>query len=522
LDWLLEALAPAGDIARRDRGGRAAFGPGDETAARAAIAAVHAAAAAAGDEAVDAIRAAIRFAGDPGPVIASAANGDLPDDVALFEAARFLEGLERARSLCGAPGFEAVRPPAVDPDLIARFALGRSEASAFYLSDRFDDALAEARRAAERAEFAFERSRERLAARVAAAAGLESIRPGEFILLRAQLREAPPGVHVIRETPAYWLCELTLDEPALAALAERDAARARVAHAEERVRAGMRDALRSREGELRDARAALGRLDDFTARVRFAQRYATCVPEIDASGVEVAGAVFLPLAERVEANGGRYTPISFALEDACILTGPNMGGKSAALRACGFVAACVLLGVPPPAARVRLPLFDQIAWLGLGGERSGERLLSAFGSEVVELRDALDRPARRRLLLVDEFARSTTPAEGAALLIALVASARSFGACLLAATHFAGIASRAGVRHYAIAGPRGLEPPAERLSLERAIGLIGAAMDYRLVEVGHDEPPAGDALALAAALGVDPAIVEAARQVLAKEVPWNR
>ena len=103
-----------------------------------------------------------------------------------------------------------------------------------------------------------------------------------------------------------------------------------------------------------------------------------------------------------------------------------MGGKSAALATCGFLAACLANGVPPPAERAALPLVGSVAWIGGEDAADRVRLLSAFGGEVVRAREALANAVEPALLLVDEFARTTGPREGRALLVALVeALARS-------------------------------------------------------------------------------------------------
>jgi dsDNA-specific endonuclease/ATPase MutS2 len=205
------------------------------------------------------------------------------------------------------------------------------------------------------------------------------------------------------------------------------------------------------------------------------------------------------------------------LEGAAVLTGPNMGGKTAALRTCGFVAACVVLGLPVPASAASVPLFDEIAWVGLARgehqEAAGERqLLSSFGAEVVVLRDLLERRSERALVLVDEFARTTTPREGRALLVALLQVLRARGALALAATHLHGVAREAGVAHFAIVGLHALPPLSKPpLALAAALSLIGSAMDYRLRRGDEDEIDRADALALAELLGLDPDLIRRAR-----------
>jgi DNA mismatch repair ATPase MutS len=142
-------------------------------------------------------------------------------------------------------------------------------------------------------------------------------------------------------------------------------------------------------------------------------------------------------------------------------------------------------------------------------------LLSAFGREVVMMRDALRRGVAGVLVLVDEFARTTTPHEGRALLVALARRLRAGGATALLATHLADIARAAGVEHFAVAGLR--DPgalPAAAGSLDEALDALAAAMDYHLERVHEAATPKADALALAALLGLDPGLIAEARAVL--------
>jgi DNA mismatch repair ATPase MutS len=221
------------------------------------------------------------------------------------------------------------------------------------------------------------------------------------------------------------------------------------------------------------------------------------------------------LAGELAAEGRAFAPIAIDLRGVAVLSGPNMGGKSVCLRTCGLIAACAAFGVPVPAERAECALFDEIAWVGVGAheERLGG-LLSTFAREVVHLRDALERGARRPLVLIDEFARSTTPLEGGALLVALLRRLKDLGACALAATHLAGIATSAGARHFAVRGLRGIpqRPPAGDLHL--ALASLAESMDYTIAEVGSDGASSADALALASLLGLDAKLVAEAHRLL--------
>ncbi|MBD5604583.1 MAG: hypothetical protein IAI48_05775, partial [Candidatus Eremiobacteraeota bacterium] len=356
-----------------------------------------------------------------------------------------------------------------------------------------------------------------VAARVRAA-GIADREGGEFVVMRdAAPNPLPPELRVVREAPTYVVCELALDATARGALAALEEADAAVARAEEDVREMLSAETARAAPELERACAALGDLDSLVARAAFCARFACVVPDIDDGAFELIDARFPPLAEALAERNRPYVPISLALGGVAVVTGANMGGKTAALRTLGFAAACVALGVPVPAARARIPLFDEIVWLGVGAEAaSGEEsaLLSAFGAELVALRSFLDGASGRALVLIDEFARTTAPREGRALLVALLETLRARGDVALAATHLSAVASAAGVDHYTIGRVRSLPRVTEPLALAAALERIGSAMDFALVRADDARVTASDAIELAGTLGLDAAFVARAEDVL--------
>ncbi|MBD5654574.1 MAG: hypothetical protein IAI50_05260 [Candidatus Eremiobacteraeota bacterium] len=516
-DWLLDAIAPVSSFGRRARASERAFRPGDETVAGEAIARVARAAKAVEPERFEALHSALAGAPDPGSAIARARSGGILGDADFFDLSKFLNAHESVAALARPLGEDVPEFGDVDAALREALATGRTPARAFYLADAFDPALAEARAVAASRQAAYDAARSRLAQRVAAYVGVERVRDGEFVVMRERLiAPVPPELHVLREAPTYALCELALDDAALAALAALEVAVAVVAVAEEAVRAHLTELVARAAAPLEAACDALGALDALVSRARFAQRFDCVVPQIAVDcAVAFEDARYLPLVASLEGHSRRYVPISLALSGVGVVTGPNMGGKSAALRTLGFVVACVALGVPVPAVRASIPLVTEIAWLGIGTTPEDDGLLSAFGSEVVALRAFLLRDAGRALVLIDEFARTTSPREGRALLVALLETLRQRESFGLAATHLTGIASAANAEHFAI-GALGPLPDnhGEPVELELALDRIAAAMDYRLARVAEGAEPVADAIALAEALGLDRGFVTLAKAAL--------
>jgi DNA mismatch repair ATPase MutS len=121
------------------------------------------------------------------------------------------------------------------------------------------------------------------------------------------------------------------------------------------------------------------------------------------------------------------------------------------------------------------------------------------------------------LLLVDEFARTTTPHEGKALLVALVGALQRRGRPAFIATHLAGIAKEAGVRHFAVRGLQGVPATPASGDLNEALAALADSMDYSVAEVSEGGAEHADAIALAQLLGLDEDVVAEA-----KERIWNR
>lgn len=519
LAWLYQTLEPASEFGRRAYARVSPFRPGRETQAQEHADRIAQSARTFSAQQVDAMRDALRISPDPLPALSRAGMGEVLDDAQLLELLRFLDAAQRVEAI--APQFwnEPVREAA------RLLEAGRAGKFGFYLSENLDAALGEARAQADRAQAEYESARGRLAQRAAQALGRDDLPPGEFIVMREAAAHLPQGVRVIREAPTYYLCELELDENALQALRKRDDANQTVAQAEERARTRISAYLRERAQALESLMEALAAFDVHLAQVRFTQTYACTPPRIaDENLLRFEEASYLPLKADLEAAGRPYEPISIDLSEIAVLTGPNMGGKSVALRTCGFIALLAAFGIPVPAKNASSALFDEISWLGIGAQEEAGSLLSSFAREVVRLNEIWTRKPARPLLLVDEFARTTTPLEGKALLVALLRALRARNRLAFAATHLAGVAQQSGVRHFAVRGLREIPKAVRGGDLQAALASLAQSMDYAVAEVRGDGERQADALALAALIGLDENVVAEAAALLhdETETTWTR
>jgi DNA mismatch repair ATPase MutS len=518
LDWLVNAVAPVSPYGERCFAELRPFRPGEEPGAQSRAERIAGVAQRFDAGALDAIARALAQTPDAFGAIARASLGEHLSDSSFFELRAFCETIDRIDELCaGTPTLENLSNEAVR-EVREKLATGQQGRAEFYLADAFDAELAAARTRLARAQAELDALRGRERERVARELGREELGGDEFILMRAELRRAlPEGIRVVREAPTYFLCTLDYGETALAALERRDAAAASVANAEESVRQALSALVQRNARGLLAAANALGERDVLVAAAGFAARF-DCVPASvsDAPSLAFEQARFLPLECELASVGRQFTPLDLELDDAAVLTGPNMGGKSVCLLTSGFVALCVAFGLPVPAARARIGLFDQIGWLGMGREAQVGGLLSSFAQEVLILKEILARDADRLLILVDEFARTTTPHEGKALCVALLARLRERHACAILATHLEGLAAAAGVRHFAVRGLRGIPEPSPASDVREVLAILAASMDYRIAEVSGEDAARGDAIALAALLGIDRRFVESAYRALSQ------
>lgn len=202
-----------------------------------------------------------------------------------------------------------------------------------------------------------------------------------------------------------------------------------------RVLADLSALVRAALAALNSIFETLVEIDALLARARFARQYHCTRPRLDADEIVLDQA-----RHPVLLFGGRaVTPIDLRLprgKRVLVVTGPNTGGKTVALKTLGLMALMVQSGMLIPVAEGScLPCFERI-YTDVGDEQSIERNLSTFSAHVSNLTEILVHADSQTLVLLDEPGVGTDPEDGAALGIGMIQTLAARGARLALSTHY--------------------------------------------------------------------------------------
>jgi DNA mismatch repair protein MutS2 len=206
-----------------------------------------------------------------------------------------------------------------------------------------------------------------------------------------------------------------------------------------RILSELTDRLRANFGALRAAVETIAELDSIFARARFARDFDCTLPELTAEArvLDLTDARHPVLADTLRAQGRSAVPMTLALggpETVLVISGPNTGGKTVALKTVGLAVLSAQAGIPVAAAGARMPIVDRVL-VDIGDEQSIAADLSTFSAHMLNVRSMLESATPRSLVLLDELGTGTAPDEGAALAVALLGEFRERGCLTLATTH---------------------------------------------------------------------------------------
>jgi DNA mismatch repair protein MutS2 len=267
-------------------------------------------------------------------------------------------------------------------------------------------------------------------------------------------------------------------------------------HETARILAELTDAVRERARDIADLVETVGALDWIFARAHLAERMEATAPVLDGEGrVELKTARHpLLLAQQWRDPAREVVPVDLTLspdKPLLLITGPNAGGKTIALKTLALLSLMAQAGCHvPAAASSRLPIFERLYAI-IGDDQSVAENLSTFSAFVKQIRQVLEEADARSLVLLDELGAGTDPDEGAALAQAILEELAERGALVVATTHLEPL------RGFASTHTR-----ARNASVEFDAATL--APTFRLV---YDRPGQSWALAIAARLGLAPGLI---------------
>ena len=277
-----------------------------------------------------------------------------------------------------------------------------------------------------------------------------------------------------------------------------------IAREEERILAHLTAQVRKVRRELADNQEVLARLDLRQAIARLTLAMDAVVPELadhPCLALREARHPLLVAARQDHEDAPDVVPVDLCLAEDCqalIISGPNTGGKTVALKTAGLLVLMVRAGLPIPCAPgSRLFPFARVM-TDIGDEQSIEASLSTYSGHLVRWRNILAQADSATLVLMDELGTGTDPGEGSALALATVDSLRRLGARILATTHL-----------HVIKGYAQLEAQVENAAVEFDTETLQPT--YRL---HYGIPGASHAFTIARRIGLPEALLQAADDYL--------
>jgi DNA mismatch repair protein MutS2 len=375
------------------------------------------------------------------------------------------------------------------------------------LADSASPELARIRKAMERQHKAIEESLRRQLRAVSAEGGAQedliTIRGERFVIpVKTEFRRRVPGVVHGSSSSG----QTVFVEPMETIEQNNELVRLLDEEQQEihRILVVMTQAVGEQAGAIARSTEVLADMEAHFAYAKFAQEL-DCVrpvftdgkPHGDDAALSLESARHPLLQLRMREERAKIVPLTLSLPGVgkqLIISGPNTGGKTVALKTVGLLALMAQAGLPVPASNARLPIFSGV-YADIGDAQSIERNLSTFSAHISHVNEIAREADNRALVLLDELGSATDPEEGAALAVAISERFLTLGAWSIITTHLTSLkiyaAKHAGVVNAAVGfDERTLAP-----TYELRMGVPGASSGINIAE----------------RLGLEASIIKAAR-----------
>lgn len=452
------------------------------------------------------------------------------DDTELYEIKKLLYITKKVQAEIDSLGWNGLLPIPLDscPRCREALSLGQGSRESFYLVDDYDEELAQVRQKRLALEDSLAGERASVENKIKAAVGRVLSMDDEVTVSTteeekiAKLAEIE-GLRKVEETPDFVRFRLAAGKPVRQIQQELALVREQEERCKDRVRRQLTEIVGQHGESLLEILGLLGFLDFLLAKAKLCAAFNGIRPRLGRKPtVFISQGRHLVLEEEVTRQGLDYTPLDLEFKTGVtMITGPNMGGKTASLKTVGLLIAMAQFGLLVPAAAMEFkPRRFIAAHLSSAGNPAG---LSSFAGEIAFIRDAVEVSDQDGLILLDEIAHGTNPAEGAVIAQAVIENLNEKSSITVITTHYPALAGLKRIRHLRV---KGLDHDklrqAWQTTSEFHLDIFHRAMDYRLEPAGLHEPFSSDAAVVAEALGLDEKIVLRAKELLQNCSPGQR
>jgi DNA mismatch repair protein MutS2 len=241
-----------------------------------------------------------------------------------------------------------------------------------------------------------------------------------------------------------------------------------------RILLEMTDRMRAYADSIRSTLATMAEMELIFAKARFAAEFDCTIPRFG-DKLLLKDARHPLLEDVLKRRRKSAVPVSLELTGerrTLLISGPNTGGKTVALKTVGLLSLMAQSGLPVPAAEAEFPIFDQTL-ADIGDYQSIQENLSTFSAHVSNIREMALDVTPHSLVLLDELGAATDPEEGGALGVAIVEHFRAAGAFTLVSTHLMALKIYGASTDGVVNGSMGFDEETLEPTFELRLGLPG-------------------------------------------------
>jgi len=260
---------------------------------------------------------------------------------------------------------------------------------------------------------------------------------------------------------------------------------------------------------IEDNLQTIAKIDLLFVKASLSIKWNCCKPEISDNCTSYIGLIHPIVEARLKKENSLFQPVNIELKsEPCLITGANMTGKSIFLKSVAFSQWMFQFGFYVPAQQASIVLVDKIHFVS--GDSDTEKTgLSSFVNEIFHIHKILQdlKKGKKMLVLVDEFARTTNPKEGNALVSAFLEMMSSKKTICLVTTHYSNVEGR--FRRLRVKGIQWDKVESIKTNPQE----MNRYIDYQLEEINEKTAPE-EAVKIAELLGIDDAYISLVKNYL--------